>query len=92
MDLGWIELVIQGGALALLSAVLWGAWKLAGRLIDMMDAQIAQINASIRVQEQLLASVNALCEKIDEHERESRERYRVTLTRLEKAPHASGGE
>lgn len=90
MDWNWIELVVQGGALALLALVLFGAWKLAGRLLDMMDAQIAQIQASIQVQQQLLASVNALCEKIDEHERESRGRHRDTITRLENAPQVSG--
>lgn len=92
MDLGWIEFIIQGGALALLAGVLWGAWKLTGRLFDMMDAQILQINTSIKVQEQLLASVAALCEKIDNHEQESRERHRGVLTKLERTPQGSGGE
>jgi hypothetical protein len=86
MDWNWLELVVQGGAIALLGLVLFGAWKLAGRLLDMMDAQIAHIHASIAVQEQLLASVNALCEKIDEHERESKDRHRVTLTKLDSVP------
>lgn len=91
MDWNWLELLVQGGALALLAVVLYGVWKLAGRLMDMMDAQIAQIQASIHVQEQLLASVNALCEKIDEHEHESRDRHRVTLARLDVEPQGSGG-
>lgn len=75
MELGWLDFVIQGGALVLLAIVLWGVWRIVQRLMDMMKAQIEYIQASIKVQAQVSATLSQLCEKIDDHERRAETRH-----------------
>ena len=75
MELGWLEFVVQGGALVLLAVVLWGVWRIVQRLMDTMQSQVDYIQASIQTQTQISLTLNQLCEKIDEHERKSEQRF-----------------
>ncbi len=73
----WLQLVVQGGALALLAVVLYGAWKLAGRLLDMMKAQSEYIRSSTEVQAKL-------CERMTAHEQRASDRHQEMMTALQK--------
>ncbi len=64
----WLTLIDTGGSLVLLAAVLFGAWKLAGRLLSMMEAQIEYINSSVQTIAQLRAA-------IENHEKRASERH-----------------
>ena len=71
----WLQMVVQGGSLVVLSVVLYGAWKLAGRLLDMMKAQSEYIRSSTEVQA-------TLCERMAGHENRAGERHQEMMETL----------
>jgi len=68
MEVNIVELVVQAGALGLTALLLFGLWKYGGgfvsRLMDNLDAQAENNAQSIRVQEQVAASLSELSERI----------------------------
>ena len=71
----WLQLIVQGGALTLLAVVLWGVWKLGGRLLDMMKSQSEYIRSSTEVQA-------TLCERMAGHENRAGERHQEMMESL----------
>ena len=71
----WLQLITDGGSIVLLAVVLFGAWKLAGRLLDMMKAQMDYIRGSIEVQAKL-------CERMTAHENRAGERHTEMMEHL----------
>lgn len=72
MELNVVELVVQAGSLGLVVLILLGLWKFGGamvtRLMDNLDQQARNNEASIHAQEQLTAVMRTLCERMDEAE------------------------
>jgi homoserine dehydrogenase len=70
----WLEYIIQGGALVILTVVLYGVWQLGKQLLDIMRAQAEYIQSSTAVQAKL-------CEQLSEHEDRAQDRDRRAETR-----------
>lgn len=72
----WLQLVVQGGALVVLAAVLFWVFRASEqtnkRLLDMIDAQLDQIRASTQVQQKL-------CDQIEHHEARAGDRHREVM-------------
>ena len=68
----WLQLIIQGGALALLAVVLWGVWRYINthtdKLMVMLEASIEYIRESTVVQQRL-------CDNLERHEARATERH-----------------
>ncbi len=67
-DVTWLRYVIDGGALVLLAAVLYGAWRIAGQFMDLLHEQVTQVQDGIRVQEQLQVNIKQLVQVVVDHE------------------------
>ena len=80
----WLQLVIQGGALALLAVVLYGAWRFVQRLMDTLEEQNRHIRGSVAVQEQYIAVIDKLLAQLDMREKLAQERHAemIDLLRL----------
>ena len=82
MELNVVELIVQAGSLGLVVLILFGLWKFGGamvtRIMDNLDAQTRNTEASIHVQEKMAAGMTALCERLDGSEERDEERDRGT--------------
>lgn len=81
----WLTYIVQGGSIVLLAVVLFGVWKIAGQLLEMLKAQSEYIRISSEVQ-------TRLCERIQQSERRAEDRHDEIMQALEvRAPKKSVG-
>ena len=68
MEINVVELVVQAGALGVTALLLYGLWKygaaFVSRLMDNLDQQARNNEASIRVQAETAATLAALCNEV----------------------------
>lgn len=69
MEINVVELIVQAGALGLTALLLYGLWRYGGafvtRLMDNLDQQTMNYEATIRVQAEVASTLGMLCKQID---------------------------
>ena len=89
---GWLEFVIQGGALVVLAIFIFLArvdsTKLAVRLLDMIEAQVKFVTASTLVQQKLCDAVEAHTKRTDEQDLRGQGRDKEILDELRRLSRA----
>lgn len=86
MEINVVELIVQAGALGLTALLLVGLWKYGGgvvnRLMDNLDQQTKNHEASIRVQAEVANTLISLCKQLDDCEAEHGQRSQESVETL----------
>ena len=82
MEINVVELIVQAGALGLTALLLFFLWKygaaFVSRLMDNLDEQTQNHEASIRVQGEVARTLASLCRQMDDCEEEHGQRNQET--------------
>jgi len=83
MEINIVELIVQAGALGLTALLLFGLWKYGAafvtRLMDNLDLQAQNHEASIKVQAEVASTLSMLCSQLDMCEADHGKRAQETV-------------